>query len=87
MDIMDFESIDDILILVGIVAALFGQVIIGIVLIIAGILLMRAKGESGGKPGPVNKEDYERIDTSGDEDDDGDDGDDGDGVDDGDGDD
>jgi hypothetical protein len=83
MDIMDFESADDVLILVGIIAALFGQVVIGVILIVVGILLMRAKGESGEKPGPVNKDDYKRIDTSGDDDD----GDDGDGDGDGDGDD
>ena len=56
--------------------------VLGVILIVLGIIFMRAKGESGGKPGPVDKEDYEKIDTSGDEDDgDDDDGDDGDGDD------
>ncbi|HLC48727.1 MAG TPA: hypothetical protein VJI13_06645 [Candidatus Norongarragalinales archaeon] len=86
MDIMDFEAIDDVLILVGIVLIIFSQPLYGIILVIAGLMMMRIKGEGGRTPKPVDKEDYGRVDTGddidtgddGDADDGGDDGDDGD---------
>lgn len=86
MDLMDFEAIDDVLIVIGVVAIFLGYLIPGVLMVVAGLLLMFAKGESASVPNPQNRKDYEKIDTGTDDDfgddsgddADGDDGDDGD---------